>query len=95
MKLKQFKHELRGNYHSDKWAEVMSAWFECAAHLRWRNRVDIPAEWEYRQGAALDPRDKESYYFNLFRKASDRQLLVIGNFLYRLQRVLDKAGLSY
>jgi len=95
MKLNQFKHELRGNYKSDKWGEVMSAWFECAAHLRWRNKVDIPAEWQYSQGAALDPRDKENYYFSLFRKASDKQLLTIGNFLCRLSKCLDKAGLSY
>ena len=95
MKLKQFKHELRLNYNSDKWGEVMSAWFECAAHLRWRNRVNIPNEWQYKQGAASDPRDKENYYFSLFRKASDRQLLIIGNFLYRLSLILDKKGLSY
>ncbi len=95
MKLKQFKHELRMNYHSDKWAEVMGAWFECAAHLRWRNAVAIPNEWQYKQGCALDPRDKESYYFSLFRKCSDRQLLIIGNFLFRLSRFLERANLSY
>ncbi len=95
MKLKQFKHELRGNYHSDKWGEVMSAWFECAAHLRWHNRVEIPSEWQYKAGASSDPRDKESYYFSLFRKCSDKQLLTIGNFLYRLSGFLDRAGLSY
>lgn len=95
MKLNQFKHELRGNYKSDKWGEVMAAWFECAAHLRWRNKVAIPNEWQYSQGAGLDPRDKESYYFSLFRKATDKQLLTIGNYLHRLSKCLEKAGLSY
>lgn len=95
MNMKQFKHELRMNYKSDKWAEVMGAWFECAAHLRWRNKVSIPNEWQYSQGAASDPRDKESYYFSLFRKATDKQLLVIGNFLCRLSSFLKRAELDY
>ncbi len=95
MKLKQFKHELRGNYHSDKWGEVMSAWFECAAHLRWRNRIEIPSQWQYSSGCAGDPRDKESYYFSLFRTATDRQLIVIGNFLCRLSSFLKRADLDY
>lgn len=95
MKLTAFKHELRMNYHYDKWGEVMSAWFEACAHLRYRNKVCIPSEWGYTQPSTYDPRDKESYYFSIFRKCSDRQLLAIGHFLNRLSQFLDRKGLSY
>lgn len=94
MKLKQFKHELRGNYNCDKWGEVMSAWFECSAHL-WMKGAAIPAEWQYTPGMTDNPTDQESYYYSIFKKCSVRQLLIIGNFLYRLERILNKAGLSY
>ena len=59
MKLKQFKHELRGNYNCDKWGEVMSAWFECSAHL-WMKGAAIPAEWQYTPGMTDNPTDQEN-----------------------------------
>lgn len=94
MKLSQFKHELRLNYKSDKWGEVMSAWFECCAHILHKGG-SFPAHWGYRPGATNDPRDKENYYFSLFRKCSLIQLLTIGWFLCRLEGFLRKKGLSY
>jgi len=94
MKLKQFKHELRGNYSSDKWGEVMSAFFQIASHL-WSRDIDAPREWQYRPGILGDAPDKEESYYYIFKKCSDRQLLIIGSFLYRLSNILEKAGLSY
>ncbi len=94
MKLKQFKHELRGNYNCDKWGEVMGAWFECAAHL-WVRGEDVPYHWQYRPGATNNPTDKESYYYSIFKKCSNRQLLIIGNFLERLSNFLKRGGLDY
>lgn len=94
MKLKQFKHELRGNYNSDKWGEVMAAWFECAAHL-WMKGANVPYEWQYSPGMTNNPIDKESYYYSIFKKCSERQLLIIGNFLCRLSSFLKRAELDY
>jgi len=94
MKLKQFKHELRGDYHSDKWGEVMGAWFDCCDHLSVRG-ADIPSHWQYRPGAFGAHLEKDSYYYSIFKKCSNRQLLIIGNFLCRLSGFLERAGLSY
>lgn len=94
MKLKQFKHELRGNYHSDKWGEVMSAWFQVAEHL-WARDVDMPSEWQFRPGIMGASPDKEDSYYWIFSKCSNRQLLIIGKFLFRMESFLKRAGLSY
>jgi len=94
MKLKQFKHELRGDYSCDKWGHVMSVWFEVCDHLTVRGEY-CPTHWEYRPGAFGAHLDKESYWYSMLKKCSVRQLLIIGNFLERLSRFLNRAGLSY
>lgn len=95
MTLKQFKNELRiVGVKIDPWATTMDAWFECAGRMN-RRGLDIPAEWNYRPGMGSDGTDKENYWYSLFARCGNKQLLTIGNYLHRLTTALDKAGKSY
>lgn len=95
MTLTQFKNELRiVGVKLDPWGESMGAFFECAGRMN-RRGLDIPAEWNYRPGMGNDGTDKDNYFYSLFARCSDKQLLAIGNYLYRLTNILDKAGKSY
>lgn len=95
MNLQQFKIEFRfTDYKHDPWGCAMEAWFECAGRMNKRG-LDIPSEWNYRPGAGSDGTDKSSHFYTLFGKCGNKQLLTIGNYLYRLTSILDKAGKSY
>lgn len=95
MTLNQFKHELRlVGFKHDPWANTMEAWFECAGRMNKRG-LDIPREWNYKPGMGSDGTDKESYFYPLFARCGNKQLLEIGNYLCRLAGILEKAGQSY
>lgn len=95
MTLEQFKHELRAtDIKYDPWGCSMEAFFECAGRMN-RRRLDVPAEWEYRPGAGSNGTDKQSNWYVPFARCSNKQLSIIGNYLYRLTAIIDKAGKSY
>lgn len=95
MNLTQFKNELRlTDVKYDPWGVVMGAWFECAGRMN-RRGINIPPEWNYRPGAGGDGTDKDSYWYSLFARCGNKQLLAIGTYLHRLSNILEKAGKSY
>lgn len=95
MTLQQFKNELRlVGIQFDVWGTAMGAFFECAGRMN-RRGLDIPHEWNYSPGMDSDGTDKENYFYALFGRSSNKQLLTIGNFLYRYTNLLERAGKSY
>lgn len=98
MTLKQFKEELRstcGRHHKiDLWGNSMSAWFECAGRMN-RRGIYIPGEWEYSPGLGGDGTDKDSYWYSLFARCGNKQLITIGNFLFRYTEYLRFKKVNY
>lgn len=93
MNLKEFKNEFR-LICSDTWGNALDAWFECCGHLD-KKGAKIPAKYEYRKGASNDGRDKDSYWFSLFRVCTVTQLRVIGEFLFRYCQYLKFKEVDY
>jgi len=91
MKLSEFKNEFR-LINTDTWANALDAWFECAGHMYNRGLI-IPLEWEYSSGYCATEID--SYYHELFFNASDDELIIIGNFLFRYCEYLRFKGVNY
>jgi hypothetical protein len=93
MTIKEFKQEYR-LICSDTWGNAMEAWFECTGHLNKRG-LYIPAEWEYRPAMGTNGTDEESYWYELFEVATDEQLIIIGDFLFRYCEYLRFKGKDY
>jgi len=95
MNLQQFKNELRlTDIKYDPWGCSMEAFFECAGRMNKRG-LHIPPEWNYKPGIGQDGTDKDSYWYSMFARCGNKQLLAIGNYLYHLTSILEKAGKSY
>lgn len=91
----EFKTEMRRlDFKYDPWGEAMNAFFECAARLHKRNAV-IPVEWQYRPAPCPDNTDKENYWYALFGRSGNNQLLQIGALLHRYTMYLRKKGKDY
>jgi len=93
MTLKEFKNEFR-LVNCDTWGTAMEAWFECAGRMN-RRGLDIPSEWQYRPGMGSDGTDKESYWYPLFGRSGNKQLIQIGQFLTRYCQFLKFKGKDY
>lgn len=93
MNLKEFKNEYRGVC-TDTWGSALDAWFECAGRMYWR-KMPIPADWKYWPGASNDGREPESYWYALFARCSNNQLIAISNFLTRYCRYLEYKKMDY
>ena len=88
MTVEQFKTEYRAAFSGDIWSSAMDAWFECAAHLYYRD-IPVPGEWKYKPGTGvIDPRDPDTVMFNYFSDATDDDLIAVGKFLFRYCRYL-------
>jgi hypothetical protein len=80
MTLKEFKQEFR-LICSDEWGDAMDAWFECAGRM-YKKNMEIPDTWEYRPSPP-EQCEKDSYFYSLFARSTNKQLQIIGNFLFR------------
>ena len=79
----------------DAWGSAMGAFFDLAAEL-YNRGDDIPDEWGYRPGAmGGDPRDSDSYNFELFDTADTADLERFGALLHRYTDFLRAAGRNY
>lgn len=92
MTLKEFKNEFRLMC-SDTWGDAMDAWFECAGRM-YKRKMKFPPEWEYYEGAG-DPTNEDSWFHSMFSKSSNKELRIIGNFLFRYCQYLKYKGLDY
>lgn len=98
MTIKEFKNEYRLICY-DTWGNAMEAWFECAGQMNKRG-LFIPSEWEYKPamdfpGCNDKGTDPESYWHELFEVASDEQIIIIGDFLYRYCEYLRFKEVNY
>lgn len=93
MTLKEFKNEFR-LICSDEWGTAMDAWFECAGRM-YKKNMPIPEEWNYRPSPFGDPCEKDNYFYSLFAHSSKKQLIEIGNFLFRYCQMLKYKGKDY
>jgi len=88
-------HEIKREIDSyDQWGSAMAPFFDVAAELWWRGEC-VPSHWQYTPGMASDPRDPESYFFELAGDSTNDELIYAGNVLERYTRNLDRRGLSY
>ena len=78
----------------DLWGENMEAWFAVAAELCYRGE-NVPADWEYRAGMSDDPREHDSFWFDILVEADSEHLLLFGNYLNARSECLKAAGLDY
>ena len=92
MKLKAFKEEFR-LICTDTWGDALESWFECAGQMYSRH-LPIPTEWEYHVGAG-DGTDPDSYFHELYKNASDFELIRIGEFLFRYCEFLRYKNINY
>lgn len=83
--LTEFKRD-RDTY--SPWGSSMAIFFDVAGELWWRG-ADIPGHWMYSPGAVDDPREYDSYYFDLIEKETNENLLALGNLLERHTRMLN------
>lgn len=93
MNLKKFKEEFR-QMCNDTWGDAVDAWFECAGHM-YNRGIDIPYEWEYSPGTGGNGTDEDSYWYDLFKKITNEELIKIGNFLFRYCQYLKFKGKDY
>jgi len=77
----------------NKWGYLMNLMFDICA-IMYNRELYIPEHWEYRPGI-LGAEVEGEYFDESPEDLNDFQLLEIGEYLYRLTRVLDKAGESY
>lgn len=92
--LDQLKYELRLNdVKGDPWGVSVSCFFELCTVLY--EKGDVPSEWEYRPGAGGNYIDNDGYFAPLFMECTVECLLELGNYLFRLTRAVENAGLSY
>lgn len=88
------KNELRmQDIKSDPWAIAMGAFFQVAAHTY--ELGDCPAEWGFKVGIAGNHIDPEDSMTDFLAPRDYDTLIEYGDYLHRLTRVLDKAGMSY
>lgn len=93
MTIKQFKAEFR-LVCTDTWGEAMEAWFECAGRMN-RRGINVPYSWQYRPAPGTDGTDKESYWYALYARCGNKQLIAIGNLLFRYCQYLKYKGIDY
>ena len=55
----------------------------------------VPDEWDYNPGMGGDPREPDSFFFDVFAEAVTADLERFGELLHRYTRMLKAAGLSY
>lgn len=92
--LKQFQQEFNLVFSGDEWGSTLEAWFECAGQMNKRG-LQIPDKWEYRPGMGSDGTDPESYWFELFENCTDKNLVTIGNYLFKECEKLKRQGKDY
>lgn len=98
--IKSLKYELRLRDYTtngDKWGAAMGAMFDLC-ELAYE-RMNLPVEWEFKVGAAGNLIEDDNMFLD-FPLSEDfdtanAELLEIGNYLNRLVRILDRAGISY
>ncbi len=80
----------------DAWGSAMGAFFDLSAELYTRDGAIIPDEWRYSPGAmGGDPRDSDSYNFEIFSAADTADLESFGALLHRYTNFLCAAGRDY
>ncbi len=80
----------------DAWGSAMGAFFDLTAELWTRDDAIVPDEWRYSPGAAGgDPRDPDSYFFEVFKSADTADLERLGAVLDRYTGMLRSAGRDY
>ncbi len=78
----------------DQWGEAMSLHFDVAAELFARGD-DIPSQWVYSAGLAVDPRESDTYFAPMVADCPSDDQTRLGNLLSRYTRRLEAAGQSY
>lgn len=93
--LEQIKPDINLTWDSgDKWGSAMMLFFDCASELYARG-ADIPPEWGYSPGLCDDPREEESYFYDIFKETEIDSLIRLGNILNRLCNIYKAQGLDY
>lgn len=86
MNIAEFKKQFR-HICTDTWGDALEAWFEAAGRLHTRGQ-ELPKEWQYEPPLRGSATVKESYWFAMFRAASNKQLIQIGKFLFRYLQMI-------
>lgn len=82
------------DWRDDPWGTSMSVWFQVAAELYARG-TKIPFHWNYTAGASNDPREPESYWFDVLQDCESDTLREFGNMLFVYSRKLSALGYDY
>ena len=93
MTLTEFKSDFALIQDGDLWGTALDAWFECAGQMYYRG-MRIPDDWHYSTPTS-DPRNEDSFFYESFNNASDKQLETIGSFLFRYCQLLKRHGKDY
>lgn len=94
MTLEELKSEFRIDLSGDSWGHSMGCFFDLCGELYHRGD-DIPDHWHYGPGAASDPREPQSYWFEVFEEMDSAVMLSFGEILHRYTGMLRAAGRSY
>ena len=79
----------------DPWGVVMTAWFDVANELHFRD-ADIPGAWEFKPSPCEgDLREESSAFYEHCLNCDDDVLVEFGNLLQRYSEKLEQAGESY
>lgn len=81
------------DYTGDRWGVSMSAFFDlCAVAYE---RIDLPCEWEFRPGWHGNHIEEDNMFLNWDKEISDDELLLFGNFLFKLTNLLRNTEHAY
>ena len=80
----------------DAWGSAMGTFFDLTAELWGRDDATIPDEWSYSPGAmGGDPREADSWLYELFAQADTADLERFGAVLHRWTDMLRAADRDY
>ena len=77
----------------DDWGDCMGALFDIAAELYLRCQWNVPQHWEYKPSPNL--RREENYFAGVCRDTPTKELIRVGNILFRYLRLLKHFGKDY
>lgn len=87
-------NQLRADLAGDQWGYSMGLFFDLCGEL-WSRGIEPPCEWGYSPGAASDPREPDSAFYEPCQTATNDDLLHTGAVLNRYVDRLRRAGLDY
>ena len=81
------------DYTGDRWGVAMGAMFDCCAMLY--EIGDVPDHWGFSVGWGGNELPEDSDFFHEFQFEYDEDLIIVGEYLFRLTSILEKSEHKY